>query len=86
MPQLYLLDLSIFTKNKKLNREGYITVLLEVTVQRSFLMEIDASREVFFARDLIGSTRSFTIVDKLAMIVLKCIMTPSFFSLEMFDV
>ena len=50
-------------------------------------MERDSSREAFgFARDVIGSTRRHTIVDKLAVIVLQRIMTPSFFSLEMFDV
>ena len=32
VPRLYLLDLSIFPKNKKLNREGDITGLLEVTL------------------------------------------------------
>ena len=50
-------------------------------------MERDASREAFgFARDVIGSTRRRTIVDKLAVIVLKRIMTPLFVFLEMFDV
>ena len=50
-------------------------------------MERDASREALgFARDVIGSTRISTIVDKLAVIVVQCIMTPSFVSLDMFDV
>ena len=58
MPQQYLLDLSILPKNKKLNREGDITGLLEVTVQGSFLMKIGAPREAFgFTRDLIGSKK-----------------------------
>ena len=85
MPQLYLLDLSILPKNKKLNREGDITGLLEVTVQGSCLMEIDSSREAFgFARDLISSTRRCTIFDKFVVIVLKRIMNTSFVSLAMF--
>ena len=50
-------------------------------------MEIDASREAFgFARDVIGSTRGCTIVNKFIVIVLKCIMTHSFVSLDMFVV
>ena len=72
-------------KKKKLNRERGITGLLEVTVQGSCLMEIDASREAFgFARDVTGSTRRCTIVDKFVVVVLKRIMTPSFVSLDMF--
>ena len=87
MPHQYILNLSIFPIKKKLNREGYITVLLEVTVQGIFIMEIDASREAFgFSRDVIGSTRRCTIVDKFVVIVLKRIMTPSFVSLDMFHV
>ena len=87
MPQLYLLDLSIFPKKKKLNREVDITVLLEVTVQGSCIMEIDASREDFsFARDVIDSTRRCNIVDKFVVNVLKRIMTPSFVSLDKFHV
>ena len=87
MPHQYLLDLSIFPKKKKLNREGDITGLLEVTVQGSCLMEKYASREAFgFARDVIGSTRGCTIVNKFIVIVLKCIMTHSFVSLDMFVV
>ena len=87
MPQLYLLDLRILPKKKKLNREGGITGLLEVHFQGSCLMEIYASREAFgFARDVIGSTRRCTIVNKFVVIVLKRIMTPSFVSLELFHV
>ena len=87
MPQLYLLHLSIFPKNKKLNREGDITGLLEVPVQGSCLTEIDSSREVVgSARDVIGSTRMLTIVDKFVLIVLKRNMTPSLVSLYMFHV
>ena len=88
MPQLYLSDLNIFPKNKKLNREGDNTGLVEVTVNGSRLMEIDDSREAFgFARDVIGSTRKgCTIVNKSIVIVLKCIMTHSFVSLDMFFV
>ena len=67
------------TKKKKLNREGDITGLLEVNVQGSFLMEKYSSIEAFgFARDVTGSTRRFTIVNKFIVIVLKYIMTPSF--------
>ena len=74
-------------KNKKLSREGYIIGLIEVTVQGSYLMEIDASIQAFgFARDVIGSTRMCTIVDKFVVIFLKRIMTPSLVSLDMFHV
>ena len=79
--------LSILPKKKKLNREGDTIGLLEVTVQGSYLMEKYASKEAFvFARDVIGSTRRCTIVNKFIVIVLKCIMTPSFVSLDMFAV
>ena len=72
-------------KERKLEREGYITGLIEVTVQGGFLMERDASREAFgFTRDVIGSTRRCNLVDKLIVIVLKRIMNPSFVSLDMF--
>ena len=74
-------------KKKRLNREGDITGLLEVTVQGIFLMGKYASREAFgFARYVIGSTRRCTIVNKFIVIVLKHIMTPSFLSLDMFAV
>ena len=77
--------MSIFPKKKKLNREVDTTGLLEVTLQGICLMEKDASREAFgFARDVIGSTRRCTIVNKFMVIVLKYIMTPSFVSLGMF--
>ena len=78
VPHQYLLDLRILPKKKKLNRERDITGLLEVNAQGSFPMEINASREAFgFARDVIGSTRRCTIVDKFVVIVLKRITTPS---------
>ena len=87
LPQQYLLDLRILPKKKKLNREGDTTGLLEVTVHGSCLMEKYASREAFgYAMDLIGSTRGCTIVKNFIVIVLKCIMTPSFVSLDMFVV
>ena len=87
MPQLCLLDLSILLKKKNLNREGDITGLVEVTVQGICLVLKDASREAFgFSRDVISSTRGCTIVNKFIVIVLKCIMTPSFASLDMFFV
>ena len=38
------MDLSISPKKKKLNREGYITGLLEVTFQGIFLTELDTYR------------------------------------------
>ena len=67
--------------------EGDITGLLEVTVPGSCLMEIDASREAFgFTKDVIGSTRSCTIVDMFIVTVLQCIMTHMFVSLDMFVV
>ena len=65
--------------------EGYITGSLEVTVKESYLMEKYSSREAFgFARDVIGSTRGCTIVDKFIIIVFQCIMNHSFVSLDMF--
>ena len=65
MPHQYILDLSIFSKNKKLKREGDITGLLEVTVEGIFQIKIDASQEAFgVAMDVIGSTRRCIIVDK----------------------
>ena len=74
-------------KKKKLSREGDITGLLEVTVQGSCIMEKYASREAFrFARDVIGSTRRCTIVNKFVVVVLKYITTPLFLSLDMFVV
>ena len=87
MPHQYPLDLSILQKKKKLSIEGDITGLLEVTVQGSCLMEKYVSTETFgFARDVIGSTRRCTIVNKFTVIVLKYIMTPSFISLDIFVV
>ena len=60
---------------------------LEVTVQGIFLMEKYASVEAFgFARDVIGSTRRCTIVNKFIVILLKYIITPSFVFLDMFVV
>ena len=77
MPHQYLLDHIISPKKKKLNREGDITGLLEVTVQGICLMVIDASRKVFgFARDVTGSKIRRTIVNKFVIIILKRIMTP----------
>ena len=83
VPHQYLLDLSISPNNKKLNREGDITRLLEVIFPRSCLTEIYASRESFgFTRDVTGSTRRCTIYDKFVVIVLKIIMTPLFVSFD----
>ena len=77
----------ILPKEKKLEREGDIIVLLEVTVQEGYLMERYASIEVFrVSRGVIGSTTRRTIVNNLAVIVLQLIMTPSFIFLDMFDV
>ena len=50
-------------------------------------MEKYASREAFgFERDVICSTRRCTIVNKLAVIDLKRIITSLFVSLDMFDI
>ena len=75
-------------KKKKPSWEGDITGLLEVTVQGSFLTERDAYREAFgFATDVMVSTiKGSTIVNMLIVNVLQCIMTHSFFSLDMFVV
>ena len=79
------MDLSILLKEKKQEREGYITGLLEVTVQGGGLMERYALIEAFgFAMGVLGSTRRPTTVNKLDVIVLQRIMTPSFVSLDMF--
>ena len=87
VPHQYLLDLSILQKKKKLSKEGDITGSLEVIVQGSLLMEKYSSREAFgFARDVIGSTRGCAIVNKFVVIILECIMTRSFVSLDMFVV
>ena len=60
----------ILPKKKKLNMEGDITGLLEVTVQGSCLMKKYASREAFgFASNVIGSTRRCTIVKNFTVIV-----------------
>ena len=76
----------ILLKYKKLEREGYITGLIEVTVQVGFLMEIYSSREPFgFEMDVLCSKRIPTNVNKLAVIVSQFIMTPSFVSLIMFS-
>ena len=69
-----------------LEKEGYITGLLEVTDKEVILMDIYSSRESFgFARDAIGSTRRRTIFNKLAVIVLQKQMTSLFVSLDMFS-
>ena len=74
-------------KKKKISKDGDITGSLEVIVQGSCLMEKDASIEDFGCeRDVIGSTRGCNIVDKFIVIVLECIMTHSFVSLDMFVV
>ena len=87
MPHQYLSDLIIFTKKEKLYREGDITGLLEINVKVICLLKIDASKEAFgFVRDVIGSTRRCTIVDKFVVIVLNCIMNILFVSLDMFHV
>ena len=76
------------TRNENLNREGDTTGLVEVTVNGSYLMEIDASRQAFgFATDVMVLTmKGCTIVNKFIVIILKCIMTHSFVSLDMFVV
>ena len=74
-------------KNKNLNREVDTTGLVEVTVQGICLMGKYASIEAFgLSRDVIGSTRGCTIVNKFIVIVLKCIMTPLFVPLGVFVV
>ena len=72
-------------KEKKLEREGDTTGVLEVTFHGGCLMERDASREVVgFSRDVMGSTRRTHIFNKLVVILLQRIMTPSFVYLGMF--
>ena len=87
VPQLYLLDLRIFPKNKNLNREGDRKGLLEVTVKGSCLMEKYDSREAFcFARDIIYPTRRCTIVNKFIVIVWNKLWLPCSSPFFMFDV
>ena len=78
----------ILQKEKKPSWEGDIKGLLEVTVQGSCLTERDTSREAFgFATDVMVSTiKGCTIVDMFIVTVLKCIMTHSFVSLDIFIV
>ena len=72
-------------KDKKLEREEYITSLIEVTVQGGWLTDIYASIEAFgFVMDVLGSTIRPTIVKNLAVTILQRIMTPLFVSLYMF--
>ena len=50
-------------------------------------MKIYASRAAFsFTRDVIGSKRTYNVVEKFVVIVLRRIMNPSFVSLDMFSV
>ena len=78
------MDLSIILKEKKLEREVYITGLPEVTVQGGCLIEIFTSTYAnVFAMDIIGSTTRPIIVNKLVVIVLNVIMTPLLVSLDM---
>ena len=73
-------------KEKKLERERDTTKLLQVTVQGGCLMEIYGSREAFgVTRYVIVSTRRRTIVNNLAVMFLRHIMTPSLVSLGMFS-
>ena len=78
----------ILPKKKNLSWEGDITGLLEVTVHGNFLTERDAYREDFgFAMDIMVSTiKGCTIVDMFIVIVLECIITHSFISLDIFFV
>ena len=67
--------------------EGDKTGLIDFTYQLGCLMERDTSIEAFgFARNVIVSTRRHTIVKILGVIVLQVIVTPSFFSLDMFAI
>ena len=80
------MDISILLKEEKLYREEDITGYLEANVLGGLLMGRDDSGETFgFAMDVIGLTRRPTIVNKLAVIVLQCIVTPTFISLDMID-
>ena len=83
--RLLLLNLIILLKDKKLESEGYVTVLIEVNFQGGCLMERYSSREPFgFSISVLFSTIRPTNVNKLAMIVLQCIMTPLFLPLDIF--
>ena len=78
----------IFPKKKKPSWEGYITGLLEVTVQGSCITERDAYNEAFgSATDVVVSTiKGCIIVNMFIVTVLQCIITHSFVSLDMFVV
>ena len=82
---MLLLNISILLKERNLDREEDITVNLEVNVQGGYIMGRDAKIEPFcFEMDVLGSTRRPTIFNKLAVVFLQRIMTPSFVSLEIF--
>ena len=71
------MDLSKLLKEKELEREGSITVLIDVTVQVDCLMEKYSSVESFgFAMAVLGSTRKNTTVNKMDLIDLQRIMPP----------
>ena len=78
----------IFPKKRKPSWEGYITGLLEVTVQVSCLTERYAYNEAFgFATDVVVSTiKGCTIVNMFIVTVLQSIMTHSFVFLDVFVV
>ena len=79
---------SHFSEKEEANLGGRYNRLTRGYFHGSCLMEIDASREAFgFATDVMVSTiKGCNIVNKFFVIVLKCIMTHSFVSLDMFVV
>ena len=79
------MDLRILLKNKRLYREIYLTILIKLTVQVNFLMEIGVSREPFvFSMAVLGSTIRPTTINTFSVIYYQHIMTPLFITLDMF--
>ena len=86
VPQLYLLDLIILPKKKKLNRDRDTTGLVEVIVQRSCLMKKIPQRSLWFCKGCNRINKRMCYCQQVHSNILKCIMTPSFVSLDMFAV
>ena len=72
-------------KKKELNKEEYITVLVEVTAMEGCIMKGDTSREPFsLPMAILGSKIRPTNVKKLAVTALQHILTPLFITFDIF--
>ena len=80
------MDISILLEKTKLEREGYITLIIYVTLIEGCLIEKDTPIEQFgFLMAVLGSTSRPTTVNKLVVIDLQRIFTPLFITIDMFD-